>query len=66
MYSKFKDFKDHFKNPGLFKDLPKLPLKFNDFSRISMTCLKFKNFKDFFKDVVGHPVYIPRKYSFKR
>ena len=26
--------------------------KFKDFSRISRTCLKFKDFKDFFKDVV--------------
>ncbi len=41
-----------FKIQGLFKDLPKLPLKFKHFSRISRTCLKFKDLKDFFKDVV--------------
>ncbi len=29
-----------FKIQGLFKDLPKLPMKFKDFSRIWRTCLK--------------------------
>ena len=33
---------------GCFKNLPKLPLIFKDFSWISRTCLKFK---DFIKDV---------------
>ncbi len=41
-----------FKIQGLFKDLPKLLMKFKDFSRISRTCVKFKDFKDFVKDVV--------------
>ena len=40
-----------FKIQGLFKDIPKFKIKFKDLSRISRIGIKFKDFKDFFKDV---------------
>ena len=40
-----------FRIQGLFKDLPKFSQKFKDLSRISRIGMKFKDFKDFFKDV---------------
>ncbi len=36
---------------GLFKDIPKFQVKFKDLLRISRMGIKFKDFKDFFKDV---------------
>ncbi len=40
-----------FKIQGLSKDIPKFKIKFKDLSRISRIGIKFKDFKDFFKDV---------------
>ena len=47
----FKEFKDQYQNPGNFLRFPKVSVKFKVFSRIIQIDMKFKDFKDFFKDV---------------
>ncbi len=55
---KFKDFEGNFQNSRTFQGSSKIAiLKFKDYSRISRTCPKFK---DFFNDVVT--LFFPMEY----